>query len=147
MTDRPSLSCSAAIAHTGHVAAVDPDDDTILRHVVRRYAYDPARHERRHMVIAAFDNNREYKRLLERLGRELERRRSAGESIDRLEHYTGVVLAPGYRRRQHDGRLLQKAIRHGATISDDFLKGLDLPPNVSVMRSMPPKQSEHRSVR
>jgi hypothetical protein len=127
------------------VAAVDPDDDSILRHVVRRYTYDPVRHERRHMVVAAFDNKREYMRMLETLGRELERRRrrSGGDPIDRMEHYTGVVLEPGYRRRQQDERLLQKAIRHGATISDDFLRGLDLPSNVSVMRSKGPKQSKH----
>lgn len=122
------------------MAAVDPDDDSIRRHVVRRYAYDPERRERRHIVVAAFDNKREYMRLIERCARDLERRRAAGEAIDRLEHYTGVSLEPGYRRRQQDGRLLRQAIRHGATITDDFLKGLDLPSNVSVMRSRGPKQ-------
>jgi hypothetical protein len=42
------------------VAAVDPDDDTICRYVVRHYRYDPDRHERRHVVVAAFDNESEY---------------------------------------------------------------------------------------
>jgi hypothetical protein len=84
------------------VAAVDPDDDGIQRYVVRRYAYDPKRHERRHQVIAAFDNQAECLGLLRTLAGDLQRRRVASEPIDRLEHYTSLTLEPGYRRRQQD---------------------------------------------
>ncbi|MBJ7610555.1 MAG: hypothetical protein JF887_14190 [Candidatus Dormibacteraeota bacterium] len=46
------------------MATVDPDDDDIERYVVRRYAHDFRRHERRHQIVAAFDNKREFLRLL-----------------------------------------------------------------------------------
>jgi hypothetical protein len=42
------------------VAEVDPDDDSIRRFIVRHYRYDPDRHERRHVVVAAFDSEREF---------------------------------------------------------------------------------------
>jgi len=121
--------------HTRGVAAVDPDDDGVERYVVRRYSYDPERRERRHQAIAAFDNKREFRRLLNRLAGDLQRRRDAGEPVDPREHYTGLMLEPGYRHRQQEGRLLRDAIRHGATISDDLLAQLDLPSNTSLMRA------------
>jgi hypothetical protein len=40
--------------HTSDVPTVDADDDTIHRWVVRHYAHDSGRHERRHQVVAAF---------------------------------------------------------------------------------------------
>ena len=119
------------------VTSVDADDDSILRYVVRRYAYDPHRHERRHQVVAAFDNGCEFERLIDALAAELKRRRIAGDVVDRQEHYTGVVLEPGYRRRQQDGRLLRQAIRHGVIISDELLAQLDLPSNVGFIRASP----------
>jgi hypothetical protein len=56
-------------------------------------------------------------------------------SFDRQEHYSGVMLELGYRRRQQDGRLLMQAIRHGVTISDELLAQLDLPSNVGFIRA------------
>ena len=44
------------------VATVDYDDDGSRRFVVRRCAYDPARREQRHTVIAVLDNQREFDR-------------------------------------------------------------------------------------
>jgi hypothetical protein len=114
------------------MAAVDPDDDEIQRYVVRRYAHDPQRHERRHQVVAAFDNEREFRRLLDRLAGDLQGRRDAGEPIDPLEHYTGLMLEPGYRRRQRDGHLLKKAIHHRVSLSEEQIERLDLPGNMSV---------------
>lgn len=96
---------------TNDVAAVDPDDDTIHRWVVRHHAQDSDRHERRHQVVAAFDNEAEFLRLLRELNNDLERRRDAGDPVDRSEHYTRHMLEPGYRRRQQDGRLLKRLIR------------------------------------
>lgn len=121
--------------HNGWMATVDPDDDGIERYVVRRYAHDPLRHERRHQVVAAFDNEQEFSRLLDTLAGDLERRRDAGEPIDPLEHYAGLRLEPGYRRRQRDGRVLNEAIRRRVSISDEFMGRLDLPGNISVARS------------
>jgi hypothetical protein len=91
------------------VARVDPDDDDIDRWVVRRYAYDPLRHERRHQVVAAFDNESQFLALLARSREQLQQRRDAGEDIDVQEHYSGVHLEPGYRQRQQDGRLIWRA--------------------------------------
>ena len=107
----------------GWMATVDPDDDGIQRYVVRRYAHDTQRHERRHQVVAAFDNEQEFLRLFETLAGDLERRRHAGESIDPAEHYNGVTLEPGYRRRQRDGRTLREAIRRRVSISDSSWTG------------------------
>jgi hypothetical protein len=76
------------------VAEVDADDGSLLRYVVRRYAYDPARHERRHQSVVAFDNEPEFRALIDRLGQELRERPSTGEAIDPEEHITGVVLGP-----------------------------------------------------
>ena len=126
------LACPAP-ARLGLVAELDPDDDTLLRYVVRRYAYDPARHERRHQVVAAFDNEGEFRELVDRLARELRERRAAGEAIDPQEHITGVVLGPGYQRRQAHGRLLRRAVERGA-LTDALLARLDLPPSVGFVR-------------
>jgi hypothetical protein len=119
---------------TQAMATVDAGDDRIQRYVVRRYAYDPSRHERRHQIVAAFDNRREFMRLITKLGDDLKRRRAAGDPVDKLEHITGTTLEPGYRRRQQAGRLLRSAIRHGVSLSDETLGQLDLPSNLGVLR-------------
>ena len=117
------------------MAELDPDDDTLLRYVVRRYAYDPARHERRHQVVAAFDNEAEFNALIDSLARGLRASRAAGEAIDPQEHITGVVLEPDYKRRQADGRLLRRAVEHGA-VTDELLARLHLPLNVGFLRAV-----------
>jgi len=86
------------------VPPVDPGDDVVTRFVVRRYAYDPARDERRHQVVAAFDNEREFMGLMRLLQDELDRRRAAGDPVDPREHLTGIILEPGYHRRQRERR-------------------------------------------
>ena len=88
----------------------DPDDDGIDRWVVRRYAYDPRRHERRHQVVAAFDNESQFLALLAQSREQLQQRRDTGEDIDLHEHYSGMHLEPGYRQRQQNRRLIWRAI-------------------------------------
>jgi hypothetical protein len=44
---------------SGVVARVDPADDGIKRFIVRHSCYDPQRRERRHVVVAEFDNEPE----------------------------------------------------------------------------------------
>jgi hypothetical protein len=105
---------------------------------VRRYAYDPNRHERRHQVVAAFDNRAECMALITTLSQDLERRRAAGEPLDPREHISGGRLEPGYRRRQRDGHLLLSAIRHGVSLPDAVMDQLELPSNMSVARSVGP---------
>jgi hypothetical protein len=92
------------------MARVDPDDDDIDRWVVRRYAYDPLRHERRHQAVAAFDNESQFLVLLDQSREQLQQRRDAGEDIDLQEHYSGVHLEAGYRQRQQNRRLIWRAI-------------------------------------
>ena len=120
------------------MAGVDPDDDSIERFIVRRYAYDPNRHERRHQVVAAFDNEGEFMALITTLGEELERRRAAGDAMDPREHVTGVRFEPGYRRRAAAGHLVIRAIRHRVSLSDAVLDQLELPSNMSIIRSVGP---------
>ena len=113
---------------------VDPDNDDIRRYVVRRYAYDLQRRERRHQVVAAFDNKREFQALFDEASAQLSRDRAAGNATDPREHYSGVVLEPGDRRRQQNGRLIRKAIARGVN-PDALLDDLELPSNVGILRA------------
>jgi hypothetical protein len=115
------------------VAAVDPEDDSITRYVVRRYQFDAARHERRHVVIGAFDNEAEYEACIEAAAAELRRRRDDGDEIHPTEHVSGVALEPGYLRRAANGHLLRRAIEHGA-VPDKWLDSLELPRNMALLR-------------
>jgi hypothetical protein len=84
------------------VAEVEPDDDSIRRFIVWHYRYDPDRHERRHVVVAAFDNDREFEACLEATEAELRRRRGTGEPADRgstcREAYTSRAIGADSKR-------------------------------------------------
>ena len=114
------------------MAAVDPDDDTVQRYVVWHYRYDPDRHERRQVVVGAFDNESEFDACLDATAATLRRRREIGEAADPREHVSGTVQEPGYRRRQQNGRLLRRAVEHG--LSPPNPQDLDLPSNISVVQ-------------
>ena len=118
------------------VAQVDPEDDSIERFIVRRYCYDPQRRERRHVVVAAFDNEQEFHACLDSVRHEIKARREHGAPVDPGEHASGTVQEPGYLRRAANGHLLRRAIRHAATGS--WIEGLELPSNMSVMRAERP---------
>ena len=115
------------------MARVDPADDDALRYIVQHYRYDPARHERRHVPVAAFDNEREFLACIAGLRRELDRRRRDGEPVERAEHISGVIHKPEHRRRAANGRLVLRAIRHG--VAPRWLDDLELPANVSFVRA------------
>jgi hypothetical protein len=95
------------------VARVDVEDDGIRRFVVRHYRYDPGRHERRHVVVGAFDDEAQFHASMESVRLDIERRRDAGRHWDRKEHASGVVYEPGDRRRAATGHLLRTMIEHG----------------------------------
>jgi hypothetical protein len=118
------------------VAVVDPDDDTVARYVVMHYRYDADRQERRHVVVAAFDDPDEFHADIHVRAEQLRARRENGEDVERLEHITGRTYAAGYHRQQRDAHLLKRAIEHGVAL---VLDDLDLPPNVSAA------QAVHRS--
>jgi hypothetical protein len=119
-------------------AARGPQDDSIQRFIVRHYRYDPQRRERRHVVVAAFDNEQEYTACMESVGAEIKARRERGEPADPGEHVSGIVHEPGYLRRTANGHLLSRAIRRGATGS--WIGELELPSNMSVVRAERPPQ-------
>jgi hypothetical protein len=97
----------------GAMACVDHNDDSVRRFIVRHYAYDPGRHERRHILVAAYDNEPEFKEQIDRRSRELKNRRERGESVDPREHISGTCLEPGEAHRRAAVRLVMAAIRHG----------------------------------
>jgi hypothetical protein len=118
------------------VARVEPADDSIERFIVRHYRYDPQRRERRHVMVAAFDSEREFRACMESVQAEIRRRRDRGEPVDPTEHASGVVHEPGYLRRAANGHLATRAIRHGA--AGRWIEELELPSNMSVVRAERP---------
>jgi len=115
------------------MATGDYDDDGIRRFVVRRYAYDPARRERRHTVLAVLDNQKDFERVLERCARELQQRRADGEAVDVREHVSGHVMEPGHLARAANGHLVRRAIEHG--VYPDRLQDVELPGNMAAFSS------------
>lgn len=91
---------------------VDPDDDSVWRWVLRHFRFDPQRKQRRHVVVAAYDNAAEFEAALsayrERTGLEID----AGDR-DPREHVSGEVWPPGHHAEQARGRMVLDAVRHG----------------------------------
>ena len=93
------------------MARVDPDDDSLTRYVVSYYRYDPERHERRHVVEAAFDNAEEMHAWMDE-GATARAREAAG-CRESVEHYTGLYLEAGYYQRVRQQRLEWRRVGHG----------------------------------
>ena len=110
---------------------VDPHDDSIQRFIVRHYRYDPKRRERRHVIVAAFDDESEFQACVHEVEAEIRRRREDGENDDWREHASGTIYEPGYLRRAANGHLVWRAIKRG--ISTPALRDLELPSNMSSM--------------
>lgn len=126
------------------MAQVDPENDSIRRFIVQHYRYDPARRERRQVVVAAFDNKREYRRFLETTAAEILRRKDAG-AAEAEEYVSGVVREPGDQRRQQNARLIARAAAHGVAAKD--LADHELPRNVAFLsRSRPSRLSRLRGL-
>ena len=115
------------------MATVDPEDDDIRRFVVHHYRYDPERHERRHVLVGAFDNAAEARGCFNRVGADIDRRREADSGFDRREYVSSRTLEPGDRRREASSRLLRRTIRHGVT-PGDWADDLELPSSTSLLR-------------
>lgn len=110
---------------------MDPDDDSIRRFVVSCYRYDPDRHERRHVIVAAFDTKREFKACMEEVDADIRGRQERGEPVEPNEHVMGVELKPGDRRKQQDARLAERALDHGVPLAE--LEKMGLRPNFAVL--------------
>jgi hypothetical protein len=119
------------------VAQVDPENDSIRRFIVQHYRYDPERRERRQVVVAAFDNKREYRRFLEATAAELSRRQDAG-TAEAEEYVSGVVQEPGHERMQQKARLIARAAAHGVVAKD--VADHELPRNVARLSSSRPSR-------
>lgn len=117
------------------MARVDREDDSIRRFVVRHYRYDPDRRERRHVVVAAFDNNREFEACIDRTAAEIRARKERGDVVDPAEYVSGTVEEPGYRRKQQNARLIQRALKHG--VLPPNVEQLELPSNFGFVRVQP----------
>jgi hypothetical protein len=114
------------------MAVVDPNDDAIRRHVVYHYRYDPERHERRNLVVAAFDNSREFNAFMSKLTADLEHRRREDLTFDHRETVSGMTLEPGHLARAANGHLITKMARHGVW-DPELVSGLEVPENVAIM--------------
>ena len=111
---------------------VDIADDSIRRFVVRHYRYDPTRHERRHVVVAAFDNEMEFRALIDSIDADIRRRRAAGEQVGRNEHASGTVYEPGDRERAAAGHVLRRMLEHG--VAPEFgEQPPELPSNIALL--------------
>jgi hypothetical protein len=91
---------------------VDADDDTIRRHVVWHYRYDPDRHERRNVTLAAFDHRNEYDQYVAARDEELRTAKAAGRA-EADERISGTTLESGHRRRAQNQRLVSRAMARG----------------------------------
>jgi hypothetical protein len=114
------------------MAEVDPNDDAIRRHVVYHYRYDPERHERRNVAVAAFDNFRECEAFMSKLATDLDHRRRDDPSFDHRETLSAMTLEPGHRARSANGHLIDKMARHGVW-HPELVAGLKLPDNMAIM--------------
>lgn len=113
------------------MAEVDPDDDTIWRWVVFHRRFDPMRRERREVVVAAYDNEAEFERELDRYSARV--RDEIGDGTRDPEDWavSGRVLHPGYRDEQARGRCVRRAIEHGVDPRPLLAYG-HLPSNMAV---------------
>jgi hypothetical protein len=96
------------------VAEVDPEDDSIGRYIVRHYAYDAARRERRHQTIVAFDDRMQSEAYIHDANARLRALQAVDRDVDPVEYYSGVLKPAGEDHRQHLRRVAQAAIEHGA---------------------------------
>ena len=109
----------------------DPNDDTIRRWVIHHYRFDPARNERRYVVAAAYDDEREYLRELERYDVRIRSEIAAGTRSDR-EMVSGTTWEPVHLAAQKRGHAVRRAIEHGVD-PEPLLRDGPLPSNMAVL--------------
>jgi hypothetical protein len=107
-------------------------NDAICRHVVYHYRYDPQRHERRNVAVAAFDNFQEFRATFVQLLADLDRRRQQDPTFDHRESLAGMTLEPGHRARAANGHLIDKMARHGVWVPE-LVARLELPSSMAIM--------------
>ena len=113
------------------MAEIDRNDDTVWRWVIHRYQFDPSRRERRNVVVATYDNEREFQTEFERHAQILRNDIAAGARSSR-ENLGGVVLEPGYLAASARGHNVRRAIEHGVSPGRLLPTG-PLPQNMAVL--------------
>ena len=101
------------------MAEVDPYDDSIIRHAIKRHAFDPGTNHFRWIFESAYDNKREYNKKLQEAFDELNARQIKGEAHPK-EQLTGQVLEIGNFRnaktrrqeRRQEGQLYVASFRN-----------------------------------
>jgi hypothetical protein len=122
------------------MADVDPEDDSIRRFIVWHYRFDPQRHERRNVLVAAFDNEREMWARMEDIAAAIRQRLEAGDEAARRERTSGSGYEPGYLRKAAFGHLVSRAMRHG--VFPHQLSENELASNMTVSRKEPPSTDD-----
>jgi hypothetical protein len=89
---------------------VDSTDDAIRRFVVHLHAFDPERHERRPIEIAAFDSEAEAMRCFGETHLSVLARRARGEA-DLRDHVTMVIKEPGVDEHNRQRRIRERLMR------------------------------------
>lgn len=121
------------------VAEVDPEDDAVSRYTVRHYAYDPARQERRHQTIVAFDDRMQFEAHIDNANARLHALRAGDRDVESLEYYSGVFKPAGEDHHQRLRRIVQAAIEHGAQPPAEVVSELrELGDQISQSRSETP---------
>jgi hypothetical protein len=115
------------------VAQVDHEDDTIWRWVIQHYRFDPSRRERRNIVVAAFDNERQFLTEFDRHAEMIRDEIAAGTRSSR-ESLSGVILEPGHLAAAARGHNARRAIEHGVS-PERVLNTGALPHNMAVLTS------------
>lgn len=116
------------------MARVEVRDDRIRRFIVYHFRYDDERHERRRVVVDAFDNQREFNACFKEAQAEIERRRDRGEDVDPAEHISGGVREPGDDRRAANGHLVKRSAQHGVD-ARRWVEDLEMPSSMSMLSS------------
>jgi hypothetical protein len=83
---------------TVDVSEVDPKDDAVERWLVVEFRYDPDRHERRNVVVAAFDSEAECSRRLVEL-------RSEHRDADLSQQHHSVGYSAAQNRKRSESML------------------------------------------
>ena len=113
------------------MAEINRKDDTVWRWVIHRYQFDPSRRERRNVVVATYDNEREFQTEFDRHAQILRNDIAAGARSSR-ENLGGVVLEPGYLAASARGHNVRRAIEHGVS-PGRLLATEPLPQNIAVL--------------
>jgi hypothetical protein len=83
---------------------VDHKDDGICRYVVFHYRYDPERHERRNVLVVAFDDSDEMVEYIQGANATLKNQQANG-LVDPREHFHGTSWPAGSRERTRRERI------------------------------------------